>query len=71
MRKFFGKNGSTFIPVAIAPDASGNTWVAGYYNFAKFTGVVRAVTFTSGAIAPGELISIFGTNLGPAQAQGG
>ena len=33
-------------------------------------GVVNAATFVAGAVAPGQLVSIFGTNLGPADGVG-
>ncbi len=33
-------------------------------------GVVHAASFASGSIAPGEIVSIFGSNLGPAQGVG-
>ena len=35
------------------------------------TGVTNAASFTSGPVAPGELITIFGNNLGPAQLVSG
>jgi len=33
-------------------------------------GVVHAATFAAGAVAPGQLVSIFGANLGPAEGVG-
>ncbi|MBM3757002.1 MAG: hypothetical protein FJW38_23840, partial [Acidobacteria bacterium] len=66
-------------PAGLALDAAGNLYVADRRNFRvrKLTsarivaeGVTNGATFRAGAVAPGEIISIFGFDLGPAAAQG-
>jgi uncharacterized protein (TIGR03437 family) len=54
-------------------DANGNllrrlvsTPVAGALPVATAAGVVNAASFQGGAVAPGELVTIFGTGIGPA-----
>jgi uncharacterized protein (TIGR03437 family) len=54
-------------------DANGNllrrlvsTPVAGAAPVASAAGVVNAASFLGGAVAPGELVTIFGTGIGPA-----
>src|SRR5258706_6576363 len=58
-------------------DANGNllrrlvsTPVAGALPVATAAGVVNAASFLGGPIAPGELVTIFGTGIGPATLAG-
>lgn len=65
-----------------AMDRSGGslTTTAGEWNaaasnepapFIKVEGTVNAASFRGGAIAPGEIVTLFGTNLGPSDLQEG
>lgn len=72
-------NASFDAPAGIAVDASGALYLADERNFRvrKLTparivgeGVTNGATFRAGAVAPGEIITIFGFDLGPASAQG-
>jgi uncharacterized protein (TIGR03437 family) len=65
--------------VAAAVDASGNVYIAdaGNWRVRKLTpaqivaeGVANGGTLKAGAVAPGEIISIFGFDLGPASPLG-
>jgi uncharacterized protein (TIGR03437 family) len=53
-------NGKVFVPTA-----SGQVTVYGLLPVPGITAVVSAASFTSSAIAPGELIAIFGNSIGP------
>ncbi len=65
-------------PSGVALDASGNLYIVDHYNnrIRKVTfaptaafpanGVTSAASFLPGHVAPGQIISIFGVNLGPA-----
>jgi uncharacterized protein (TIGR03437 family) len=66
-------------PSGVTVDAEGNLYIADHSNFRvrKVTfpkpaagGVTNAASFATGPIAPGEIISIFGVNLGPATGAG-
>jgi uncharacterized protein (TIGR03437 family) len=66
-------------PFGVTVDAAGAVYVADARNFRvrKLTparivaeGVTNGATFRAGAVAPGEIISIFGFDLGPTAAQG-
>ncbi len=66
-------------PSGVAVDRDGNLYISDHGNsrLRKVTfpvpaagGVTNAASFATGPIAPGEIISIFGTNLGPAAGLG-
>jgi len=66
-------------PSGLAFDAAGNLYIADHYNHrvrrVSFVapasgGITNAASFATGPIARGQLISIFGTNLGPATGVG-
>ncbi len=72
-------NASFDSPAGISVDANGALYIADQRNFRvrKLTparivaeGVTNGATFRAGAVAPGEIISIFGFDLGPTAAQG-
>jgi len=74
-----GTNVRFDFPGGLALDSAGNLHVGDRRNFRvrKITpsrivaeGVTNGATFRPGAVAPGEIISIFGFDLGPAAAQG-
>ena len=65
-------------PLALAMDAAGNLYVADSANNAvraiqpasaapAISAVVNGASAQSGAVSPGEVVVIYGTNLGPAQ----
>ncbi len=53
-----------------APTASNQVNVYGLLPVPGITSVVNSASFTSAAIAPGELISIFGNSIGPVVPSG-
>jgi len=66
-------------PSGVAVDSAGNLYIADHYNHRvrKVTfprpvagGVTNAASFATGSIAPGEIVSLFGTSLGPATGVG-
>jgi uncharacterized protein (TIGR03437 family) len=66
-------------PSGVAVDAAGDLYISDHNNHRvrKVTfpvtaaaGVTNAASFAAGAIAPGEIVSIFGTALGPAAGVG-
>jgi uncharacterized protein (TIGR03437 family) len=66
-------------PSGIAVDSAGNLYIADHINqrVRKITfprpvagGVTNAASFATGSIAPGEIVSLFGTSLGPATGVG-
>lgn len=68
-------------PSGVAVDAQGNLYIADHDNHRvrKVTfatpppaagGITNAASFATGPIAPGQIISIFGTSLGPATGLG-
>ena len=70
-------------PSGVTLDASGNLYIVDHYNYrirkvtfapaAAFpaNGVTSAASFLPGHVAPGQIISIFGVNLGPATGVSG
>ena len=66
-------------PSGVTVDSDGNLYIADHFNqrVRKVTfsrpaagGVTNAASFGTGPIAPGEILSLFGTNLGPATGVG-
>jgi uncharacterized protein (TIGR03437 family) len=72
------------MPQGIALDAAGNLFIADYNNncirqmlavtspsipAVSANGIVNGASFGSQIVAPGEIVSVFGTNLGPAPGE--
>ena len=57
-------NGTAIVTVTFTVSAATNSPIP------SITRVVNGASYSSGAISPGEIITIIGTNLGPATAQG-
>jgi uncharacterized protein (TIGR03437 family) len=79
---FSGDNGPAtsaqlYGPTGVAVDSAGNVYIADYFNnrirvltppLPTIKGVTNAASYGTGAVSPGELVTIFGTGIGPATA---